>query len=48
MVVRYDPSGKPVYQFTGLQIPSAVAVDANGLLYNSDIITNTVKVYQEP
>ena len=47
-MVKYDSSGKPVYQFTGLKIPTAVAVDANGLLYITDITTNTVAVYQEP
>jgi tripartite motif-containing protein 71 len=46
-MVKYDSSGKPVYQFTGLKIPTAVAVDANGLLFITDIQTNTVKVYQE-
>jgi tripartite motif-containing protein 71 len=48
LVVKYDSSGKHVYRFTGLKTPGAVAVDANGLIYISDIDTNTVKVFQEP
>ena len=47
-VVKFDASGKPVYQFTGISVPSAVAAGANGLVYLSDIDTNTVKVFQEP
>ena len=48
LVAKFDASGKPVYQFTGISVPSAVAVGANGLVYLSDVIGNTVKVFQEP